>query len=255
MKKTEEEFWSKFWQKVKLPETVDLRFKNDRVIAENFLKYIPKASFDKRVLEIGCAPGKWLVLFNKELNYLISGIEYVPIAADKTVENFKILNIPEEQYTMQKADFFTLQPNPIYDTVFSLGFIEHFDDWGAVLDKHLMYCKSNSYLVIGLPNFKGLNYYLQKFIDNHTTETKLLPVHNLNVMSLDVLGKYAKERNLEIKMLSYIGGFERSLFNTNVGNMVTKLTLKSLVRICAILFGKFNTKNTSSYIFGVFKVK
>lgn len=253
--KTEEKFWEIFWEKIKLPQKVDYNFKNDRIIAENFTKFIPKAKSGQRALEIGCAPGKWMVLFNKELGYNISGIEYVEVAAKKTIENFHILDIPAEEYDVQVADFFKVEPSSDFDVVFSLGFIEHFNDWEMVIDKHLKYCKPNSYLVLGLPNFRGINYSIQKIIDNNTKQTALLPIHNLKIMDLKLLRGYAESRNLDILKLDYVGGFEPGLFNTDTGGWLLRMFLKITVKIASIIFGSLNHRATSSYIFCVFKLR
>lgn len=37
MELTEKLFWEKFWNEIKLPQTVDYNFKNDRIIAETTL--------------------------------------------------------------------------------------------------------------------------------------------------------------------------------------------------------------------------
>ncbi|QKJ29406.1 class I SAM-dependent methyltransferase [Mucilaginibacter mali] len=255
MKKTEEDFWAGFWANLKFPQIVNYNLKNDRVISDNIVKYIPKANLKKKVLEIGCAPGKWLVLFYEKLGYHITGIEYVDIAARKTIENFQILNIPEEAYAIQIADFLAVDAVPEFDVVFSLGFIEHFDNWDAILDKHIKFCKPGAHLLIGLPNFRGINYIIQKIIDNNTTDTKLLPIHNLNIMDTAVLRDYAEKRGLEIIKLDYVGGFEPALFNTNAGNKFVQFILKCAVKTGALIFGNLNTSKTSSYILGVFKVK
>ncbi len=255
MEITEEQFWIDFWGQIKLPQIVDLTFKNDRIIAENIMEYIPKAQLNRSVLEIGCAPGKWLAFFNQELNYNIAGIEYVRAAASKTVENFQLLNIPDNQYSVQTADFLSVTPEPIYDVVFSFGFIEHFDEWEEIIDKHIAYCKSKGYLILGLPNFKGISYGIQKMIDKYGNGNKLLPVHNLEVMDLNKIRAYIQGKNLDILKLDYVGGFEPTLFNTEVNNWAIKNVLRCIVKGSSLLLNKCNTQFTASYILGVFKLK
>lgn len=252
MKKTEEDFWAK----IALPEKVNYAFKNDRVIAETFKRYIPKASKNQSVVEVGCAPGKWLTMFHEELGYSITGIEYVDVAATKTVENFEILGIPKEKYNIISGDFFNISIPQKFDVVFSLGFVEHFENFDIVMDKHLALCKENNgYLAIGLPNFNGLNYIIQRFIDKRQTGAKLLPLHNLNVMNIQIFLDYAKRKNLDIICSGYIGGFERALFNTDLNTKFNRLTIRIVLRICNILFGSWNNRFTSSYLFFVFKTK
>ena len=70
---TEINFWNRYWSNYSLPSVVDKTFSFERVLVNIFHKYFD--SGDKTIIEIGCAPGKWLIYFSKIFNYSIYGIE------------------------------------------------------------------------------------------------------------------------------------------------------------------------------------
>jgi 2-polyprenyl-3-methyl-5-hydroxy-6-metoxy-1,4-benzoquinol methylase len=253
MELTEKLFWEKFWNSIKLPQKVNYNFKNDRIIAETIKKYIPSANKDKTVLEIGCAPGKWLVMFNKELGYKIAGFEYCEPAYDKTLENFQLNNIDRTEIEIKLIDFLNANFTENYNVVFSLGFIEHFDDTENIFSKHTQLMNDDGYLIIGIPNFKGINYYIQSVIDNFL-EQKIIINHNLKAMDPKLMDLFASKNNLKRVFSGYVGGFEPNLFNP--GAIKTKIlrliTIKTLT-LLSIVFGKMNTRFTSGYIMTIYK--
>jgi len=253
MEITDKQFWINYWGNIRLPQAVDYNFKNDRVIAETIKRYLPKADYDKRAIEIGCAPGKWLVLLNKELGYKVDGYEYIDIAAQKTRENLVLNNIPSEQFNIVTGDFINDSIQSKYDAVISLGFIEHFQDFGTIMKKHLDLLKDEGILIFGMPNFKGINYPIQKMIDRYLNY-KMLPNHNLKTMNLKVYRDFAKRNKLNPLFIRYIGGFEGGLFNIPIiNNKIVKKIMIVIVNLFHFIFDRVNTKFTSSYILAVMK--
>lgn len=247
---TSEAFWTTYWSNMKLPEKVNFCFKNDRVIANEILEVIQKKP-NMNALEIGCAPGKWLSFLARDLNCNVTGIEYVQIAADKTVENLKLQNIQNFQIII--GDFFTYKFDKTYDVVISLGFIEHFSHYEKVLEDQLKLVSPDGYLVIGIPRFKGINYFLQKCIDPFI-QNKLIESHNLDIMNLKTFDAFAKKQNLKIMTNRFIGGFEPGLFPVGeITNVVVRVALKIVSRIFNLFFGNINSSLTSSYQIAILK--
>lgn len=243
-------FWSDYWLNLKVPISVDYGFKNDRVIAQS-IKDAVQISPQDSVLEIGCAPGKWLSFFAKEYRCHVSGIEYIPEAANKTIENLKHQNI--ENFEILKADFFNSDIHKKFKTVMSFGFIEHFDNFNDVLDRHLSLIEPNGYLVIGIPRFVGVNYFMQKCIDVFI-KNKLLPSHNLLTMNLQVFSDYATKRGLTLLKNEYIGGYEPGLFPVGqINNKPMRVILKIFNKVFGIFLGKINWYSTSSYQIAIMK--
>lgn len=247
---TTEQFWETYWSNLKLPVTVDFNFKNDRVIAEEILKTIPR-KHNQTALEIGCAPGKWLSFLAKNLNCQVTGIEYVNVAAEKTNENLKLQNV--KNFKVLHADFFNHDIKETFDIVISLGFIEHFDDYNKVLEEQLKLVSHGGYLIIGIPRFIGINYWLQKGLDQFI-KNKLLASHNLKTMNLKNYEKFAKNHGMAISCNKYIGGFEPGLFPVaEVANFAFRVFFKIIMRVLNVLFGKVNSYYISSYQLAILK--
>ena len=63
MKLTEQEFWDDYWTNIQLPSQIDHNNAFERCLAEALNSELNGISGD--VLEVGCAPGKWLAFFCK----------------------------------------------------------------------------------------------------------------------------------------------------------------------------------------------
>lgn len=247
---TSEIFWTEYWSKLVLPVGVDLNFKNDRVIANEILTAVANSKITS-ALEIGCAPGKWLSFLAQKLECQVTGIEYVKIAAEKTIENLEFQKI--KNYLIINGDFFNHNITNTFDIVISLGFIEHFSHYEKVLEDQLKLVSRNGYLIIGIPRFKGINFFLQKGIDPFIAN-KLLASHNLNVMNLGVFERFAKDHKLSIVVNKFVGGFEPGLFPVGeIKNIIPRVFFKILLRIFNLLFNNFNSSITSSYQVAIFK--
>jgi len=176
---TEKKFWSDIQENIKLPITVDLKrtpafIKIDKV----FKKYLPKNS-DFKFLEIGCSPGRWLIYFNNEFNYQITGVEYTEIGAKLSRENLKTSNIAGN---MLNEDIFRASlPKESFNVVFSYGFLEHFQDSENVIKTHWNLIKKGGYIILIIPNFKNsINYLVQRLIDKENIKKhKLISAENL----------------------------------------------------------------------------
>ena len=122
MEITEQKYWEDFWAGLKLPVKVDLSFSNDRNIANVMLKFLPRNSSFKAI-EIGCAPGKWLIFLHERFGYEIEGCEYLNSAYKQTINNLEMCGV--RNYKIYNYDFFSDSSFlPKYDIVISLGFIE-----------------------------------------------------------------------------------------------------------------------------------
>lgn len=200
--RTSAEFWDAYWEGLGLPTRLDPSFAFDRCFARGL--DLAFADVTGSVLEIGCAPGKWLAYLAERRGLAPAGIEYSPEGLRATRRNFELLGLTGAE--LIEADFFALAPEPRFDAVASYGLIEHFDDPAAVLDRHVAWLKPGGRLVIGVPNFRGVHGALQKRLD-----PKILALHNLDVMRPAFFARWAGERGLAVERLWYFGGFEPGL--------------------------------------------
>lgn len=203
-RKSTEEFWSSQYR----GGSLILRLKG-------FLRAVPYYHFElrrllresvpfsegKRLIEIGCAPGGYLVLLNKWFGVEVAGVEYSEPGCRQTERTFVQAGIEGE---VIHADFFDaafLKKHAArFDYVFSKGFIEHFDDVEGTVNAHFRLVKKGGYVICQVPNLQGLNRLL--------TEKRVLAIHNLGIMSLPAMRKLFRKHG-RILFLGYCGG----LFN------------------------------------------
>lgn len=251
MSLTEATFWEDYWASCKLPNVVDQGFSYDRCLSRELRNIL--AGRRGEVLEIGCAPGRWLAFLATELGLRPSGIEYSKTGMEATKRNLSMLGIACGE--IWSGDFFQIPPRRTFDVVLSLGFIEHFDDVSPVIDRHLRWLKPGGLLVLGVPNFLGVYRVIQDVLD-----PSLLEKHNLQIMTPEFFRALAVERGLSLKHLSYLGSFEPSLPIGPAGWRVTPqvFATKALLRIARLLrrprfFDGINHPYFSSYLLAAYE--
>lgn len=150
----DESYWEKVWAGVRIPVARDPRkFHELHRLLKAHLKPGPL-----RFLEVGCAPGSWMVYFAKQFGYRVTGVDYVPAACKKTLEN---LQLQEVVGTVVRADFLAFEGDP-FDVVFSYGFVEHFRDPEPVFDRLVRLCKPGGLVVTAIPSLDGLNWWVSR---------------------------------------------------------------------------------------------
>lgn len=171
---TERETWREYWSNHKL----------ESVPANPFYKrYLPEIPATAKFIEIGGFPGYNAGFFHKN------------VCRDVSILDFhidtEIVRKLEQANGMQagtiktvEADFFASKPvsEETFGVVFSIGFVEHFQDTEDVVARHVELLEKDGWLVMILPNFRGLNGWLQYLFDR-----KNLAMHNLDSMRLDRL--------------------------------------------------------------------
>lgn len=249
---TQVDFWDDYWVNCKLPSTVDYSFSFERCLAQILKQKLKPQNIHGDVLEIGCAPGKWLAFMAKEFNLKVHGIEYSKAGMEITKKNFQILGL--ETGVIHTADFFQLEPDQMFDVVMSFGFIEHFVDVDLVVERHIKWLKPGGILILGVPNFRGLNKILQKILNNDIIEK-----HNLDIMNLNYFKKLEKKFNLAEISISYLGSFEPSLLIGDKGpNSKLKLVVNTIIFFAKKIrklkfFDNINSRFFSSYILSIYK--
>jgi SAM-dependent methyltransferase len=249
---TDIDFWENYWTGITLPSSVDLNHSFDRCLSVE-LQAITEG-ISGTIFEIGCAPGKWIGHLSIANKLVPCGIEYSPLGQKATLKNFEILNIKAGDLYI--GDFFKIEPEAKYDIVMSLGFIEHFEDPGIVIERHLQWLKSGGLLILGIPNFTGLYKWAQYILDK-----TLLDKHNLSIMNESYFLDIATRLNLERKSFKYVGSFEPDLPIPKVrfGNAIQILIKCTLIILRELrrfkVFDNFNNKYVSGYILSSFQKK
>lgn len=250
MNLTEKIFWDEYWGKINLPSLPNKSHSFERCLSGELERNVSNKKGE--ILEIGCAPGKWIGHLSKSSGLIPSGIEYSRVGIELTHKNFELLGI--EPGTIFEGDFFEIVPDRKFDIVMSLGLIEHFDDVDTVIYKHIEWLKDGGILILGVPNFSGLTKFIQYFLDK-----TLLDKHNLSIMNLNFFRNMGKKFNLKEVEVKYIGSFEPDLPIpiTRFGN-----PLQIILKVFLIFMRKvrrfpvthnFNHHSYSSYILAVFQ--
>lgn len=221
-------------------------------------KFLPKNK-DVKIIEIGCAPGKYLINFNKIFGYEPHGIEYTTSGVNITRQNFIKAGLKPENII--SGDFFDNdfqnEYKESFGVVFSRGFIEHYEDVKSVVEKHLNLLMRGGYLVISIPNLSGINGVISKILN---VDSFLL--HNTSIMDITKFEKLFDFNDLEKLYCDYVGVFSFGLFNTNSRSKyyfyrIMLLVQRPLDWLLRVLFkdNLFKSKYTSPYLLYIGKKK
>jgi len=223
-RKTERAHWDASWQlpiRARIPSRL-----NASVL--NYTRLVGKhVRPGNRYLEIGCAPGKLLAWAASVLKAECTGLDYSETGIAKCRALFDALGLKVNLYHI---DFFDhrLQPSS-FDVVTSFGFIEHFDDPGPVVQKHLDLVKPGGVALIAVPNYGGVYGSLQRWCDAPN-----LALHNLDIMNPDALTALIDSPDVESVRAYPFGAM--SLWIVNLDNRFPR-PLANLISLVANTIG------------------
>jgi 2-polyprenyl-3-methyl-5-hydroxy-6-metoxy-1,4-benzoquinol methylase len=150
--------------------------------------------------EVGCYPGDYLIHLGRQFGYTVHGIDQTPatgeLPAHLTANGVKVGRI-------HCGDFLTFVSPEQYDTVVSVGFIEHFANYEEVMVRHLDLLKPGGTLLLAAPNFRRMQYVLHRLFDRENLER-----HVLTAMDLPRWRQILQEQSMEILFADYFGTFE-----------------------------------------------
>jgi SAM-dependent methyltransferase len=197
-----------------------------------------------RLLEIGCAPGKWLIYFHKRFGCSVAGCEYSERGLGILKRNLEAASTPAQIYP---GDFLKLALEPAsYDAVVSLGFIEHFNDPIDIARRHADLLRPGGLLILEVPNFQGINHWFQT--------DSLLSAHNLETMTPAFFEKVAKTLGLRVRFLKYIGGFEPANLDTRGKPFPIRALYGGLARLRLLPgMARLNNAAWSGFLMAIFE--
>lgn len=192
----------------------------------NFVKRWITSNIDltkiKSVFEVGCYPGKFLTIFGDQ-GIEVSGIDYIA-GVEKLPKIFESKNYKVGQF--YNFDFFDFKPKIKYDCVMSLGFIEHFDNWQETMTNHFDYINDNGYLIIEVPNFRGILQRIPRMLFDYENYKR----HNLDSMNLKEWNKILYENDFEIIYSGYFGGY-KLWFEVEVEGKVNIFLKRQIIKV------------------------
>jgi len=157
----------------------------------------------------------------------------------------KINGLEENDIDIVEADLFNKKNNRKFDLVFSNGLIEHFENTQEIIDIHASYLNDGGTLYISLPNFRGLNGWLQKNFDKENYEK-----HYIECMNTALLKNVSENIGLKNVKVFYFGKFMIWLENIQQKSGVFQVGFKTLWLCFKVIFKliPIETKWFSPYI-------
>jgi 2-polyprenyl-3-methyl-5-hydroxy-6-metoxy-1,4-benzoquinol methylase len=186
-------------------------------------KHLPKRAGAK-VLEVGSAPGDFLVKLSNRFDFVPYGIEYSDNGVDLNRKIFAENNINPGNVVHGDflSDEFHRRYQGQFDIVISRGFVEHFTDAKGIVEKHLNLLAKGGVLMISIPNLNGFNYLLAR-----TFHKEAIAMHNLTIMQESTFKDLFNATQLSPIFCNYYGTFNFGLFNTGNNSL-----LRSLLGLC-----------------------
>jgi ubiquinone/menaquinone biosynthesis C-methylase UbiE len=119
----------------------------------------------REMLEVGCAPGDWLVTFARELGVRPTGIDFAPAGCAVARDKLRDAGIDGE---VIEADFLKWEPGERrFDLVFFQGSLEHFPDPAEGLRRAARASRPGAIILAQLPCFAPwhVNGILNQLLD------------------------------------------------------------------------------------------
>lgn len=136
-----------------------------------------------RFLEVGCAPGKMLLMVADQFAARVAGIDYSPVGIGASRRLFDAVGVPAD---LRSESIFETTFQPVFDVVYSAGLIEHFDDPRPIVCAHVELTRPGGWTVITIPHYGGIYGRLQ-----HHFQPDNLEIHNTSIMSVPALRELA----------------------------------------------------------------
>jgi SAM-dependent methyltransferase len=188
-----------------------------------YARFLSRAAGLKAV-EIGSAPGTFLAELARRFGVVPYGIEYAAAGVELNRQLFQRHRVPTDQVIHE--DFFSdrlhAQYREYFDVVVSRGFIEHFEDPRAAVERHVNLLKPGGTLIVQIPNLRGLNFAIQGVLDR-----RVLALHNLSIMDRRAFRALFDDAQLQHQFCDYVGAFTFDVFNVN-----TRPRRRALLRAC-----------------------
>ena len=126
---------------------------------DKWLDYLKGKIRISNCFEVGCYPGSYLAHISKKYGLCANGVDLTPELGERFTEWLLGEGIRVGDFFCEDA-FECIKKQKelgiVYDLVYSLGFIEHFEEYIDVLKIHGEILKNNGLLIATTPNYAGL---------------------------------------------------------------------------------------------------
>lgn len=237
---TEQNYWEGYYEKTIVEKENIIRICSqydpywDKLI--NACKYKPS-----NIIEIGGYPGRYLAYISSKYQLKPCCLDF-NVDTSKLKESFKCMGVSE--YDVIQSDFEKYSSDKKYDLLFSHGFIEHFNNYDSILDKHAALLNEGGSLMVTVPNKKNFRYLYGWLLDR-----KNLRLHNTKCMKKKVFMDFVKRNNLELVDFAYYGGFPYAVHQElNIVQRAAYAVLKRFFKAVNPFLSKHPNKYTCSLL-------
>lgn len=162
-----------------------------------------------KAIEIGSAPGEFLVRLARSRGCVPFGVDYSEEGVQVNRDLFVANGLDPGHVVC--ADVFSAsfqqEHRESFDVVMSRGFIEHFSDPERIIGMHMSLLAPGGLLLVSIPNLRGANRALTWLCNR-----QILPLHNLDIMTLPAFEDLFTGEELESLFCGYYGTFNLHLF-------------------------------------------
>jgi SAM-dependent methyltransferase len=215
---TDKAFWANYWESKK-----NLAFEVPRDYTfHKLLRQIVEGNKVGTAIELGGFPGYYAIFLKKYFGVKTTLFDFYvhqPILAEVLQTN----QLTEKDVEVIEGDLFKYQPEKQYDLVLSCGLIEHFNDTKDIIARHLNFLKPGGTLFITLPNFTGVNGWVQRKFDRGNYDK-----HNISSMDPVLLAGYCRDLGLKDIEAYYYGKYSIWLENREQQTGLVKGFIKAL---------------------------
>ena len=248
------DYWDERWALQKLPAEVR---KGQSPLIDTITDvldaYLPRqARLD--FLEIGGAPAQWLAYVARTRGYRCHLLDYSAVGLKLAVRNLEMLGVDA---AVHYGDMFDDAPiMGTLDVVMSLGVIEHFGDLTQVVKAHAKFLKPGGMLILGVPNFSGVNRVVKTFLSPEN-----LARHNLASMKTCAWDAFEYDLALSRVYRGYVGGFDARIFREiERPTPLRRLAWLAMIAISTVTglppfrrVNRLNAPGFSAYLMGVYR--
>ena len=215
---TDRAFWKAFWESKK---DIIFTIKPDYYFGDIMALLIAGKQV-KTAIELGGFPGYYAAYLKKYQQLDTTLLDYF-VHEDIINRLLEKNGLKPGDVHIIEADLFKYQTPQLYDMVMSFGLIEHFSDTKDMISRHLDFLKPGGVLFITLPNFKGVNGWVQRKFDRANYDK-----HFIESMDLAQLKSYCRELGLSEIEAYYHGKFSVWLENRAEQGVIVRSLVKAI---------------------------
>ena len=215
---TDRSFWKSFWESRK---NLIFKLKANYIFGDILEDLITKNGI-KNAVELGGFPGYYSIYLKIYKKIDTTLFDYF-VHYGLIKELLEVNGLKEGDINIIEADLFNYKPEKLFDMVLSFGLIEHFNDTASIIETHLQFLKPGGVLFVTLPNFTGVNGWVQRTFDKENYYK-----HYIDCMNPEFLDEICQKLGLKNVECYFHGKFTVWLENKSEQSKIAKLIVRTI---------------------------